>query len=215
MMAVVYYYVPVEKANDVVECGMKLSEWKDREQETPWSSGTRPCICTLLHPEDDKRSRDISYQCIKINIPAEDCIVADRDLYRLSRKYPDIRKKYVDTMVPLNRYMFGTFRNPECLIFTTILSEQISFYGRGLEDPILYESSESLYVHNILERFKDKCSDINQVMLYCFLSAQLKNNLVEGLYDNSNGLAFFIDKESDRYITVPVPDLKKYNFGVI
>ena len=34
-MAVVYYYVPVEKANDVVECGLKLSEWKDREQQTP------------------------------------------------------------------------------------------------------------------------------------------------------------------------------------
>jgi len=214
-MAVVYFYVPVEKTNDVVECGLKLNEWKDREQQTPWNFGPQPCLCALLHPEDDKRSRDRAYQCIKINIPAEDCIIADGDLYKLSREYPDIKKKYIDTMVPLNRYLFGSFRNPECLIFTTILGEQISVYGKGLDDPILYENSETLYFNNILERYNDRYSGINRELLYCFLLTQSQNGLVESLISDSNGLAFFSGNGTDRYVTVPVPDLKKYRLDLI
>lgn len=214
-MAVVYFYVPVDKANDVIECGLKLSEWKDREQQTPWNSGPQPCFCALLHPDDDKRNRDPAYQCIKINVPAEDCVIADGDLYKLSMEYPEIKQKYIDTMVPLNRYIFGSFRNPECLIFTTILGDQISVYGKGLDDPILYENSETLYVNNLLERYNDRYSGINRVLLYCFLLAQSQNGLLEGLYSDSEGLAFFLDKGANRYVTIPVPDLKKYRLGLI
>ena len=165
-MAVVYFYVPVEKATDVIECGLKLSEWKVREQQTPWNAEPKPCFCALLHPDDDKRSRDPAYRCVKIDIPAEDCIIADGDLYKLSMEYPDIRKKYIDTMVPLDRYLFGSFRNPECLIFKTILGDQISVYGKGLDDPILFENSETLYINNILERYNDRYSGINRELLY-------------------------------------------------
>lgn len=214
-MAAVYFYVPAEKADDVVECGMKLSEWKDREQQTPWSYGPSPCFCALLHPNDDRRSKDPAYRCIKISIPAEDCVIADGDLYRLSMEYPEIRQKYIDTMVPLSKYRFGSFRNPECLIFTTILGDQISVYGKGLDDPILYENSEALYVNNILERFNDRYDRVNQVLLYCLLMEQFKNGLVEGFLSESKGLSFFLDRETEKYITIPVPDLRKYKLGMI
>ncbi|ANW99850.1 hypothetical protein CSTERTH_12820 [Thermoclostridium stercorarium subsp. thermolacticum DSM 2910] len=213
-MAVVYFYVPAEKADDVIECGLKLSEWKDREQQTPWNPEPRACLCARLHPDDDKRSRDPRYRCIKINIPAEDCVVADGDLYRLSMKFPDLKQKYIGTMVPLNRYMFGSFRKPECLIFTTILGEQISIYGKGLDDPILYENSETLYVNNIIERYNDRYDGINQALLYCFLSAQSRNGVLENLtLDDS--LAYFSTKDHNRYVTLSVPDLKKYVLDLI
>lgn len=214
-MAVVYFYVPVEKAGDLVECGLKLSEWKDRNQKTPWNLGKQPCFCALLHPDDDKRSKDSAFQCIKINVPAEDCVVADSDLYKLSMEHPEIKQKYIETMVPLSKYLFGSFRNPECLIFSTILADQISIYGKGLEDPILYESSETLYVNNLLERYNDRYRGINQVLLYCFLLVQSQNGLIEGFYSNKKGIAFFFDTEANRYITIPVPDLKKYKLGSI
>ena len=91
-MAVVYLYVPVEKAEVIVECGLKLSEWKNKNVQTPWSSFPQPCICALLHPDDDKRSKDSAFQCIKLDIPAEDCIIADKDLYNLSLESPDIKQ---------------------------------------------------------------------------------------------------------------------------
>lgn len=214
-MAVVYFYIPVEKTDDIVECGLKLSEWKDRDQETPWSCGLQPCFCARLHPDDDKRSRDSAYQCIKINIPAQDCVIADGDLHNLSMDYPELKQKYIDTMVPLNNYLFGSFRNPECLIFKTILGEQISVYGKGLDDPILYENSETLYVNNLLERFNDRYSGINQVLLYSFLLAQSQSGLIEGLYSNSKELAYFFDKEANRHVTITMPELKKYKLGLI
>jgi len=214
-MAAVYFYVPVEKAGDVVECGLKLSEWKDREQQTPWSNGPQPCLCALLHPDDDKRNRDPGYLCLKIDVPAEECVVADGDLYRLGMQYPEIRQKYIDTMIPLDRYIFGSFRNPECLIFTTILGEQISVCGKGLYDPLLFESSEALYVNNLLERYNDRYREINRVLLYCFLLAQAQNGLLESLFSDDGKLAYFFDRKNNRYVTVPVPDLKKYRLDII
>lgn len=213
-MAVVYLYVPVEKAEVIVECGLKLSEWKNKNVQTPWSSFPQPCICALLHPDDDKRSKDSAFQCIKLDIPAEDCIIADKDLYNLSLESPDIKQKYIDTMVTLDKYIFGSFRNPECLIFTTIISEQIHLYGKGLDDPILYESSETLYVNNILEGFNERYSGINKVLLYCFMLTQSQNQLIEGVQYDNKGIAFFFDKASNKYITLPVPDLKEYKIDL-
>ncbi len=209
-MAVVYLYVPSEKADIIVECGLKLSQWKNKSVQTPWSLYPQPCICALLHPDDDERSNDPAFQCIKLDIPAEDCIVADKDLYKLSLESPDIKQKYMDTMLPLDKYIFGSFRNPECLIFTTIISQHIHMYGNGLDDPILYEGSEALYVNNILEGFNEMYSGINQVLLYCFLLAQSQNGLIDGIHYDNEGLAFFFDKASDKYITIPVPGLEKY-----
>lgn len=214
-MAVVYYYVPAEKACDVIECGMKLSEWKDREQQTPWNSEPRPCLCALLHPDDDQRSTDPYYQCIKINVPADDCVVADGDLYRLGMDHPEIKQKYIKTMVPLKIYRFGSFRNPECLIFTTILGDQISAFGKGLEDPLLYENSEALYVNNLIEYYNDRFGGVNRALLYSFLLAQSQNGLVGKLSSNDGKLTYFFDKKADRYITVPVPDLRKYRIDMI
>jgi len=214
-MAAVFFYVPAVKASDVVECGLKLSEWKDREQQTPWSDGPQPCLCALLHPDDDKRSRDPDYLCIKIDIPAEECIVADGDLYRMSQKYPEIKTQYIDSMVTLDRYMFGSFRKPECLIFTTILGEQISVYGKGLDEPLLYENSETLYMNNLIERYNDRYSEINGVLLYCLLFAQSQNGLLDALVSDDGRLAYFYDKKSGRYVTVPVPDLNRYRLDLI
>ena len=51
-MAVVYLYIPAQKLGDVIDCGLKLSEWKDRKQATPWSREARFCIRAFLHHLD-------------------------------------------------------------------------------------------------------------------------------------------------------------------
>ncbi len=210
-MAVVYFYIPAQKLEDVIDCGLKLSEWKDRTQATPWSRDARPCIRTFLHPMDDIRHRDPSFKCIKLDVPTDYCVVADNDLYQLSLEHPELEKKYIDTMVQLDRYFFGSFRSPECLVFTTVLSEQISPLEKGLGEPILYQNSETLYVNNLLEQYKSRFDDINQVLLYSFLTLQKQNGCVEGLQSDEKGLAVFFDTKMSHPVTIPIPDFRKYS----
>lgn len=210
LMAVVYFYIPAEKLEDVLDCGLKLSEWMSRKQDVPGSVNARPCISALLHPMDDIRYRDPSYKCVRLDIPAEYCTVADSDLYQLSLLDPDIKKTYIKTMVPLQSYTFGSFRKPECLVFTTVLSDLISLHGKGLGEPILYESSEALYVNNLLGQYSDRYEDIHRVLLYSFLTLQKQNGYIEGFQSEEKGLAVFYDRDMNHHITVPIPDLGKY-----
>lgn len=208
-MAVVYFYIPAQKLGDVIDCGLKLSEWKDKIQATPWVAEPRPCLCALLHPQDDLRYRDASYQCIKLNVPADKCIVADGDLFQLSMEHPQIRDVYIQSMVPLQRYRFGIFRRPECLIFSTILAEQIRVYGKGLDEPILYQNSETLYVNSLLERYNDRYENVNTAMLYSYLMLQKQSGRIDGFTSSEKRLAVFFDEEMNHHITVSIPDLKR------
>jgi len=209
-MAVLYFYIPAQKLEDVIDCGLKLSEWKDRNQAMP-GGDVKPCIRAFLHPMDDKRHADPTLRCIKLDIPVEYCMVGDNDLYQLGLEYPEIQKTYIDSMFPLDKYLFGSFRSPECLVFTTVLSEQISPLGKGLGEPILYENSHTLYVNNLLEQYNSRYDEINQVLLYSFLTMQKHKGCIEGLQSEDKGLAVFYDRQMNHPITVPIPEFNKYS----
>ncbi|MCX7772646.1 MAG: hypothetical protein N2376_05975, partial [Clostridia bacterium] len=75
-MAGLYFYVPRIKTSDIVECGLKLSEWYDREISLPGADGTRKVLKTLLHPRDDaKKLKDNSYQCLRLEVDLDYCRV--------------------------------------------------------------------------------------------------------------------------------------------
>lgn len=209
-MSVIYFYIPSEKLQDIIDCGLKLSEWKTRQQATPWDKTEKPCFTASLHPRDDFRYTNSRYKCIKLDISTDYCIVADSDLYRLSLEHQEMKQYYIDSMVPLKNYVFGSFRKPECLVFASVMAEQISCLGKGLDDPVLYENSELLYVSNILETYNDKFSDFNQTILYSFLALQEQNGLIQCIRGGNNRLAVFFDREGKKYITVRIPEFKNY-----
>ncbi len=210
-MPAVYFYIPTEKLEDVVDCGLKLSEWKTRQQRTPWNNIERPCFAACLHPKDNLRHKDSRYQCVKLDISPDYCVVADRDLYILSLEHSEIERDYINSMLQLKDYIFGSFRQPECLVFTTVLSEQISHFGKGLDEPILYENSAVLYVSNILETYNDRCDDFSQALLYSFLAQQEQKGIISCYRSSNDKLAVFYDKESNMRITVQIPDFNNYN----
>ncbi|NLY17409.1 MAG: hypothetical protein GX045_00235 [Clostridiaceae bacterium] len=209
-MPALYFYVPTEKLEDVVDCGLKLSEWKTRHQATSWNRIERPCFVAWLNPNDDIRHRDERYQCVKLDVPTDYCAVADSDLYYLSLEHGELRQEYINTMVPLNDYIFGTFRLPECLVFATVLPDQIRCLGKGMDEPILYENSEVLYVNNILETYNDRYDDFNQALLYSFLTMQEQSGLVSCKRSSNRKLAVFYDRENNRRVTVKIPDFGEY-----
>lgn len=208
-MADVFFYVPQEKQDDIVECGLKLSEWKVRDQELPFGVLKKPCIITSLHPKDNEQFKNSMYSCLKLNVSPDSCYVADSDLYKLSMK-ENFKKYYLNSMVLLKDYKFGSYRSPECLVFSTILPEDISALGKGLNAPLLFESSEALYINNILFKYNEKFEDFNQVLLYSFCVLKEKNGDMTRFDTTDNKVSVFINNKDKSVITVEIPQIEKY-----
>lgn len=208
-MVEVYYYVPLNSIEDALDCGLKLSRWFDREV---FIGGTyKKCIATLLNPKDDmEKYRSQDYVCVKLQLLPYNCFVADRYLYIAGRNHPEIMKEYTRTIVPVEKYIFGSCRLPECLAASTVIAEQISLLDRRIDSPVIFDNSEELYVNNIIELLKEKESDIGNTflyLLYCKLAEIRKADKIE---DTGIRIAVFTDKKEGRKYIFKIPDMNSF-----
>jgi hypothetical protein len=205
-MVEVYYYIPVEEAENAVECGLKLSRWF--EKEVMLNGESKKCISTLLNPRDDlNKFKSAEMNCIKLELPPNYCYVADRALYDMGISSWEFMKKYEESIVPAEKYTFGTYRMPECLVTCTIISDQISILDGHLDSPILYYNSEELYVNNIIEGYKESFRDFNDTMLYCYYSKLSELGQLTKTENVEKGLTAFIDRDTGKVFTVKTPDM--------
>ena len=204
-----YFYLPVEKMDKVLGCGMKLSEWFTREAVIRGES--KKCIAALLHPKDDYEGyRSDKIKCIKLELPSESCYIADRSLYLVGLENPNAMKIYMKSIRPVKEYLFGSFRLPECLVTGTVIAEQICLLDKRMDAPLLFSSSEELYINNIIESYKEKHSHFNDTLIYYFYCKLAETGKVDKLEDVSNGVALFLDKSTDNYVIVKIPDIIEY-----
>lgn len=208
-MVEVYLYLPAEEVENAVECGLKLSKWYDKEV---YINGTyRKCISALLNPKDDMEMyRNPDYRCMKLEISPDYCYVADKRLYYIGLDSPRVMKAYTDSVVPVEKYNFGTYRLPECLVTSTPLAGQISLWGKGLESPVLFDNSEELYLNNIIEGLREQYEDFNDTLLYYFYSKLAEMQRVEKIEDKSKKTAVFIDKKTNKVVVTGLPDIELY-----
>lgn len=205
-MAGLYFYVPTCKIQDITECGLKLSEWFDREVELTGQAGHKRAIRALINPWDDAiKARDEQFRAVRLEIDPDQCLIGDADLYQMGLKNPQIMHKYHETLIPLSRYCFGVFRNPECLIFTSILPDRIEVTGKVKDIPVLFESSESLYLGNIMENIEVKHQDSGNTLLYAYMAYLESKGLVEKLEDLDLGIALFMDPATRSYTVTKIP----------
>lgn len=202
-------YIPAEKVDDAVGCGIKLSEWYSREVEI--DGGMKKCITALLNPRDDyEKYISNGFKCLKLEVPPKHCRVADTLLYKAGLSHPEAMELYKRSIVPIENYTFGSYRLPECLIMTTVLGDQISIPGRGLDSPVLYDNSQELYFNNLLEGMKELHDDLNDTMLYFFFKRLCEDGKAEEIEDTANGLAVFTYAGDGRTYTLRIPDMKGY-----
>jgi len=207
-MVEVYYYVPADKVEDAVECGLKLSVWFDKEVMIDGS--LRKCISGLLNPKDDmEKYRSADLRCVKLEVSPEYCYVADKYLYLAGLNNPEVMELYHRSIIPVEKYTFGSYRLPECLVTSTIIGGQIALLGK-MGPPILFDSSEELYINNIIEGYREQHDDFNDAMLYYFFCKLAENQKIDKIEDNEKGIAVFIDRMNGRAITIKVPDMDKY-----
>jgi hypothetical protein len=205
----VYYYIPAGEVVDAVECGMKLSKWFDKEVEI--EGYKRKCISALLNPKDDMEKFNSEHlKCLKLEVATNYCFIAEKYFYEIGLNNPEIIDIYTKSIVPVKKYIFGCYRLPECLVTSTIIGGQIKVMNKRIDSPVLVNSSEELYVNNIIESYREKHDDFNDTMLYyfyCKLFATKKLNRVE---DSEKKIAVFFDKISEKAFAIKIPDIDRY-----
>jgi len=206
-MAGVYFYVPRNKLEDIVDCGLKLSEWYDREISLPGLQNNKKVIKALLNPKDDEeRLKDPAYQCLRLEVDLENCKVGDSDLYQTGLREPALMEYYKSSLIPLKDYCFGIFRSPEVLVVSSILPERIEVMGKTLDIPILFENSAALYLNNILEKHEEAWNDSGNHLLYTyFLYLESQGKAVRFENREKNKTIFFY-KDSREYIVLQQPE---------
>ncbi len=203
-MVEVYYYVPQDKVRDSIECGLKLSQWYEKEVQIEFEN--KKCLCALLNPRDDMdKYKSPDYKCLRLELYPEYCYVADKSLYELGLQHDEVMKLYMDSIIPIKDYIFGMYRLPECLVTTTVIPEQISLLDKGLGSPILFNNSEELYINNLIEDFRQKYDNLNDRLLFGFFKGRATEGEMEMIEKDGNGFVAFIDKKTDRAFTVKKP----------
>lgn len=206
-MADVFYYVPNSEVSNSVSCGLKLTQWGEKEIET--EGITRNCIRALLNPKDDiNKYKSDNFKCLKLEIKLRHCFVGDSLLYIAGLENPEVMELYKESIVPAENYVFGTYRIPECLVTSTVISDQIAVLDKRLDLPILYDNSEDLYESNLIENYREEYRNFNDIMLYTFNLRLVEEGKVSMITDEKNGLAIFQNNSTKSIFTVKIPTLE-------
>ena len=208
-MAEVYYYVPAEDSDYIIECGLKLSRWY--EKEILIEGINKKCFSALLNPKDNmEKFSDEHLKCIKLDIPSEYCYVADKYLYEAGLYIPEIMESYYKSIIPIEKYLFGLYRLPECLVTTTVIPEQVGILNKAQDIPVLFNSSEELYINNLTEINKEIYEDFDDMILYYFYSKLAEYKNITCIEDKNNEMAIFIDNtniKKDKIYTIKIPKI--------
>lgn len=208
-MLEVYFYIPAKNVENAVECGLKLSEWFSKEVEI--NGDKRKCISALLNPRDDlNKYMSDEFKCVKLEVMLKYCYIADAALYKTGLAVPEVMKMYEQTVIPADKYNFGKYRLPECLVTSTIVGEGISVLDKRLDSPVLFNRSEELYVDSITESFKEKYDDFGDAMLYSFYSKLSDVKRLQKVEDVTNGIAIFYDEKDKTVYTARIPNMEIY-----
>ncbi len=208
-MAEVYFYMPADKMADAVECGIKLSEWYSREVRI--GGEVKRCITALLNPRDDSEIGVLAdHKCLKLEVHPKYCYVADSLLYKVGLEYPEVMELYEESIVPMEQYMYGSYRLPEILITGTVLGDQISLPGKWLDTPVLYSNSQDLYFGSLFESMQEEYEDINDALLYLFFKMMYKEGKADMIEDPVSGLAVFTRHRDERVYTLKIPNFRRY-----
>lgn len=188
----VYYYIDKNEKDDILDCGIKLSVKSDRK--VPVGGYPTSCISTLLNPKDDLTRYDSKeHICLRLDLKPNYCYIADRTLYG-SQKTLEL---YNRSVIPAADYIFGTFRQPECLVTCTILPESINVLNKAIDCPILYTSSEELYIQRLISEFRDKYDNFDEAVLQLFLSHLTGSGKFSRIEDR--GMDIFVGKDGEVY----------------
>ena len=120
-------------------------------------------LVAFLHPADAGTASGRKV-CLKLNIEPGEVRIFDA---------ARIDEKARESLIPADRYRLGTYRRPWCVIARKITPEEISFYDSRMDEPLLYENSEKLYVDRIFELADDTDPGFRELAVKAYLEGQV------------------------------------------
>jgi len=197
-MPEVYYYVKSENVSDIIDCGLKLSAYYNKEVVI--DDEKKLCLSGLINPKDDlDLYKSNSFKCLKLQVKTGKCFVADRFIYDTFKAQGQDMESYYKTIVPIEQYSFGSYRLPECLVTTTILAGEASVLDKRMDSPVIYSNSEELYINNILQELREQYAEIDDSLLYYFLDKLADLAKLDKIEDSNTGKAIFKNQSGRTY----------------
>lgn len=203
----VYCHISVDRADNVVDCGLKLSDMADRE--IMLNGMSKRCFQAYLSPEDDADFFEQNdYRCIKIQVRKSVCRMADGFLYEMGKTNEDAMKLYEKSIIPVENYVFGIYRKPVCLITTTMIPGEITLLNKNLDAPVLFRKSEELYVNNIIESFRYEKDNFYDSLLFSYFAYLEQNAQAVRVQSEDGRMVVFKLKDKDELYCIRKYDEK-------
>lgn len=200
-MAEIYKHVLKEEAQDIIHCGLKLSQYGLITIQTG-DSMTR-FIPAFFNPKDEVcyYGKD-EYTCLRITIPNNYCKVGNQFLR--SETNSVLNDLFIKSIIPIQEYRFGSYRNPVCLISRTVQDGEIALAGKHLDYPIIVDDPEELYLHNIISDKTAKNGDWLDAVLYSYYCDLADKGHMVKIESYESGVSVFINKNR-QIITLKIP----------
>ena len=149
-MSIIYYYTKKDNLPIYLKYGIRLS--KNFDIEVNISGYKKPFLKGFLNPRDDMKMYDSEeYVCLKLELLNNHCKVIDSSFLN------DLNE--VHDFIPLENYVFGTYKNPIVLIDTSVISDKISTYNKIIDIPLLYDNSEEFFYELEIQKMISKMSN--------------------------------------------------------
>lgn len=147
-MSIIYYYTKNENLPIFLKYGIRLS--KNFDKELNINGYTKPYLIGLLNPKDDVlKYNSTESTCLKLDLLDSHCKIIDFSSLELATTQP------ID-YIPLEEYIFGTYKNPVVLIDTSVISDKISTYNKIIDIPILFDNSEDFYYELQIQKMMEE-----------------------------------------------------------
>lgn len=195
-----YVYVSLDKLSKVEGCGLKLSEWNNREVEI--DGNTKKYISSFLNPRDDEdkfKSKD--FRCLKVEVETSYCVIAEGAYY--CKGFTEL---YVSSFIQPHQYKLGTYMKPECLIAKTIMPNEIKGIDKRLSFPVFYENSYKIYINNVLENLREKEPLLDEIMLYYYHENLAQSGKIVKMEDSKAKIAIFTDHDTEQKLVLNIPN---------
>lgn len=149
-----YYFVPADAADEIIECGLEISRGQYFVSKFMQNSGR--CFAARLHPGDYAPGEfSPDKVCLKIDLAKVRAFVAEEAFLETDMPEEQKRQWFEASILPAEAYRLGTYRKPLCLIANTILPQAMEVYDRLIDEALLYESSEELYLSSLLRQAEE------------------------------------------------------------
>ena len=194
-MKTIYLYVLNNKVDDYLKYGIKLSEFADKVIKC--DRGEKKGIVAYLSPKDSYLYYDNNYTCLKVKVDRLNIYIYNKATINLTKDKDFIRK--------ISEYMVGSFEEPEVLICSSILPENLSIYNKLIDTPLLIDNSKEYYYKNSIYEMLDNDFFSNFEVYQLLLILGQKKGVLK-VKEIDEKLKIYIDNKSNKKYT------KKSNF---